>query len=87
MFLAKEWRCSLLAEQAAILADLPLPAKALAEERDWTVRMQDATVSAPLVLAEDKQRKEDTQHQEEAAAKQWRVGGSLHLFVLAYSYE
>ncbi len=38
----------MLAEQAAILADLPLPATALAKERDGTVHMRDATASALL---------------------------------------
>jgi hypothetical protein len=77
----------LLAEQAAILADLPLPATVLAKERDGTICMQDTTASALLALAEDKWRKEDKWHQEEAATKQLRVGGNLHLFASAYSFE
>jgi hypothetical protein len=85
--LAKEGHCSLLAEQAAILADLPLPAMALAKERDATVCRRDATASALLVLAEDKRCKEDKWCQEEAATKQCRAGVNFHLFALAYSYE
>ncbi len=85
--LAKEQRCSLSVEQAAILADLPLPATGLAKQRDATIRAQDATASAALALAEDKQHKKDKRHQEEAATKQCRAGLSLHLFALAYSYE
>jgi hypothetical protein len=69
MLLAKKQHCSLLAERAAILVDLPLPATESAKERDATVRAWDATVSAALALAEDKQRKEDKQCQEEATAK------------------
>ncbi len=75
------------AEQATILADSPLHVTALAEERDATFHAQDATASAVLALTEDKQHKEDTRRQEEAAAKQRQVGVNLHLFDLANSYE
>ena len=74
-------------EQAAILADLPLPATWLAKQRDATIRAQDATASAALALAEDKQHKEDKQCQEEATTKQHWAGDNLHLLALAYSYE
>jgi hypothetical protein len=78
----------LLAEQAAILADSPLPATALVMERDVTVRARDATASVMLALAEDKRRKEEKRCLEEAAAKkQCQAGVNLHLFSLAYSYE
>jgi hypothetical protein len=85
--LAKDQCCSLSKDQPAILADSPLPATALAKERDATIRMQDATASATMALAEDKQPKEDKRCQEEAAAEQHRAGVNLHLFALAYSYE
>ena len=77
----------MLVEQAAILADLPLPTEALAEERDATICARDATALAALALAEGKRRKEDKQCQEETPAKQRRAGVNLHLFALAYSYE
>jgi hypothetical protein len=76
----------LLAEQAAISVDSPLPAKALAEERDVAVRTQDTTASAALALAEDKRHKEDKQRQEEAATNNTgRV--SIFIYCMAYSYE
>ncbi len=86
-FLAKEQCRSLLAEQATISADLPLPATALAEKRDATFHVRNVTASAMLALAEDKQHKEDKRCQEEAAAKQRQAGVNLHLFALAYSNE
>jgi hypothetical protein len=85
--LAKEQCFSLSEEQATISTDLLLPATALAKERDATTRARDATASAALALAGDKWRKEDKRRQEEAAAKQRRVGVNLHLFALAYSYK
>jgi hypothetical protein len=87
MLLAKEQRCSLLVEQAAILAHLPFPATVLAKERDAIIHAQDATASTVLALAEDKQHKEDKRCQEEATTKQRWAGANLHLFALAYSYE
>ncbi len=76
------------AEQAAILADLPpLPATALANKRDATIRTWDATASAALALAEDKRRNEDKRRQKEAAATKCWAGVNLHLFALAYLYE
>ncbi len=87
MLLAKERRCSLLVEQAAIFVDLPLPAIALAKERDANICMRDASASAALAWAEDMRRKEDKRCQEEASAKQCRKGVNLHLFALAHSYE
>jgi hypothetical protein len=77
----------LLAEQATISADLPLPATALAKERDGTIHARDATASATVALAEDKRRQEDKQRQEEAAAKQRQAGVNLHLYALVYSYK
>ncbi len=85
--LAKEQRCSLSAAQAAILSDLPLPATALAEERDATICAQDATASAALALAEDKRCKENKWFQEETAAKQGLAGVNLYSFSLVYSFE
>ncbi len=77
----------MLADQATILADLPLHVTVLAKERDVIFHVREAPASAALVLAEYKQRNEDKLCQEGAPAKQRQAGVNLHLFALAYSYE
>ncbi len=71
--LAEERRCSLLAEQAELLADSAMPTTALADDSDAAIRARDTTASAVPALAEDKPCQEDKWRQEEAAAKQCRA--------------
>jgi hypothetical protein len=51
-------------EQAAVSADLALPSMALADDSNASIHAQDATASAVLALAKDKQRQEDKRRQE-----------------------